>query len=124
MNDDELKMTVHELRVWEDEMRSHDKFCKLCGCFSVVALLVFLSTIIFGCAVRSGSMVYDIQDKEFCVADEDLKLQCVNKNLPHNQSYERELQPGDVITNSTDAMRATTELIDIISDLKRCKNQT
>lgn len=120
MNDDELKMTVHELRVWEDEMRSHDKFC---GCFAVVALLVFLSTIIFGCAVRSGSMVYDIQDKEFCVADEDLKLQCVNKNLD-KQTYERELQPGDVITNSNDAMRATTELIDIISDLKRCQSES
>ena len=99
-----------------------DKFCKLCACFAIGLFVILLSAIMAGCAVKSGSMIYDIHDKEFCVADNDLRLQCVDKNSPGNTTYERELQPGDVITNSNDAMRATTELIDIISDLKRCQS--
>ena len=96
---------------------------KLISVFMFILMVIVLAVIpAIGCTIKSRTLIYDIQDKEFCVADEDLKLQCVNKNHPNNQSYERDLIPGDVITNSTDAMRATTELIDIISDLKRCQN--
>lgn len=94
---------------------------------NMLILLLFLQALlvmggIASCTLKGRGLVYDIHDKEFCVADDDLKLQCVNKNLD-KQTYERELQPGDVITNSNDAMRATTELIDIISDLKRCQSE-
>ena len=117
MTDDEFEKMVLE------DHKKEIREIKLISVFMFFLMVIVLAVIpAVGCTIKSRGLIYDIHDKEFCVADEDLKLQCVNKNLD-KQTYERELQPGDVITNSNDAMRATTELIDIISDLKRCQSE-
>lgn len=89
-------------------------------------MLLLVSLISYSCtALKHFGIKQDqISDKEVCVTADDHSLQCVDQSLPvGSQNYERKLMPGDVVTNSDDAMRSVSELIKLVSELKSCQIQ-
>ena len=93
--------------------------------WTILRLLLYplgLLGLLTGCSGQIFDSV-EITDKEICIyVDTETGMGCTNLALPEGkQHYTRQIENGDVVTNSDDAVQATNELLDLLEEFKKCQ---